>query len=58
LQAPADPAHVTPASARQIVLRQALILHQFAYQQGLFDGDCLEIGGARAGTVFSCLISD
>jgi hypothetical protein len=37
LQAPADPTHVTPAAARQIVLRQTHALHQLLHQQGFFD---------------------
>ena len=36
-QAPADPAHVAPATARQFVLRQALTLHQLTQQQGFLD---------------------
>ena len=36
-QAPADPAHVAPAAARQVVLRQALTLHQLTQQQGFLD---------------------
>jgi hypothetical protein len=47
---PADPAHVTPASARQIVLGQSQALHQLAYQQGFFDARQWAILRARQQT--------
>jgi hypothetical protein len=50
LQAPADPAHVTPTSARQIVLGQSQALHQLAYQQGFFDARQWAILRARQQT--------
>jgi hypothetical protein len=37
VQAPADPAHVAPTTASQVVLRQAQSLHQLAHQQGFLD---------------------
>jgi hypothetical protein len=50
LQAPADPAHITPASSRHVVLRQSQALYQLAYQQGLFDACERTILGARQQT--------
>jgi hypothetical protein len=50
LQAPADPTHVTPAAASQIVLRQSQLLHQLAYQQGLFDAGERTVVRARQQT--------
>jgi hypothetical protein len=37
LQPSADPAHIAPATASDLVLRQSQALHQFADQQCLFD---------------------
>jgi hypothetical protein len=50
LQAPADPAHIPPTAAGQIVLRQSQALHQLAYQQGLFDAGERAILRARQQT--------